>query len=99
MIRELVSYLRGWAGFSQWHELQSLDGWIRRRLRCVAWVQWKTRGRRVADDIMNSGASEYPGRRPARPFSAQGTMANDRAFTNARFKSMGLLPMETLVKA
>jgi Group II intron, maturase-specific domain len=39
MIRELVSYLRGWAGyfgFSQWHELQSLDGWIRRRLRCVA---------------------------------------------------------------
>ena len=38
MIRELVSYLRGWAGyfgFSQWHELQALDGWIRRRLRCV----------------------------------------------------------------
>jgi hypothetical protein len=31
MIRELASYLRGWAGyfgFSQWHELQSLDGWI-----------------------------------------------------------------------
>jgi RNA-directed DNA polymerase len=35
MIRELVPYLRGWAGyfgFSQWRELASLDGWIRRRL-------------------------------------------------------------------
>ena len=42
MIRELVSYLRGWAGyfgFSQWRELQSLDSWIRRRIRCVVWVQ------------------------------------------------------------
>ena len=36
MIRELVSYLRGWAGyfgFSQWRELQSLDSLIRRRIR------------------------------------------------------------------
>ena len=36
--------LRGWAGyfgFSQLHELASLDGWTRRRLRCVVWVQWK----------------------------------------------------------
>ena len=39
MISELVPYLRGWAGyfsFSQSHKLPSLDGWIRRRLRCVA---------------------------------------------------------------
>ena len=39
--------LRGWDGyfgFSQLHELSSLDGWTRRRLRCVVWVQWKTRG-------------------------------------------------------
>ena len=38
MIRELATYLRGWAGyfgFSQSHELPSLDGWIRRRLRCT----------------------------------------------------------------
>ena len=35
MIRELATYLQGWAGyfgFSQSHELPSLDGWIRRRL-------------------------------------------------------------------
>jgi len=36
MIGELVPYLRGWAGyfsFSQLHELPSLGGWIRWRLR------------------------------------------------------------------
>src|ERR1700757_3191147 len=52
MIGELVPYLRGWAGyfgFSLWRELPSLDGWIRRRLRCVAWVQWKTRGQRYRE--------------------------------------------------
>jgi hypothetical protein len=31
-------------GFSQSHEFPSLDGWIRRRLRCVAWIQWKYAG-------------------------------------------------------
>jgi RNA-directed DNA polymerase len=52
MIGELVPYLRGWAGcfgFSQLYELPSLDGWIRRRLRCVVWVQWKTRGQRYRE--------------------------------------------------
>ncbi|HEX2646500.1 MAG TPA: group II intron reverse transcriptase/maturase, partial [Candidatus Dormibacteraeota bacterium] len=52
MIADLNPFVRGWAGyfgFSQWHELPSLDGWIRRRLRCVAWVQWKTRGQRYRE--------------------------------------------------
>jgi hypothetical protein len=41
MIADLNPLLRGWAeyfGFSQLHELSSLDGWTRRRLRCVVWV-------------------------------------------------------------
>jgi Reverse transcriptase (RNA-dependent DNA polymerase)/Group II intron, maturase-specific domain len=52
MIADLNPLLRGWAGyfgFSQWRELGSLDGWTRRRLRCVVWVQWKTRGRRYKE--------------------------------------------------
>lgn len=49
MIADLNPLLRGWAGyfgFSQLHELASLDGWTQRRLRCVVWVKWKTRGNR-----------------------------------------------------
>src|SRR5919107_802139 len=52
MIADLAPILRGWAGyfgFSQLSELQALDGWIRRRLRCVAWIQWKTRRRRYQE--------------------------------------------------
>src|SRR6516164_5184488 len=105
MISELASYLRGWAGyfgFSQWHELQSLDGWIRRRLRCVAWVQWKTRGRRYRElrrlGVPGPAASEAVFS-PKGPWRMSFTNALHRAFTNARFKRLGLLPMAKLVDA
>jgi RNA-directed DNA polymerase len=105
MIRELVSYLRGWAGyfgFSQWRELQSLDSWIRRRIRCVVWVQWKTRGRRYHElrrlGVLGPAASEAVFS-PKGPWRMSFTNAMHRAFTNARFKRLGLLPMEKLVDA
>jgi RNA-directed DNA polymerase len=59
MIADLNPLLRGWAGYfglSQMRELSSLDGWIRRRLRCAAWVQWKTRPRRF-DELRRLGLS------------------------------------------
>jgi RNA-directed DNA polymerase len=60
MIKEMVPYPQGWAGYfglSQAHELQSLDGWVRRRLRCVAWVQWKTPRKRF-QELRRLGVSE-----------------------------------------
>src|SRR3954453_10475967 len=91
MIRELVPYLRGWAGyfgFSQWRELASLDGWIRRRLRCVVWVQWKTRGRRyrelrrlkVSERLASAAIFS-----PKGPWRLSAVEALHRAFTKARF--------------
>jgi RNA-directed DNA polymerase len=51
-IAELAPYLRGWRsyfGFCQTPEvLRSLTGWVRRRLRCALWRQWKTPRRRRA---------------------------------------------------
>src|SRR6266496_1326154 len=105
MIRELATYLRGWAGyfgFSQSHELPSLDGWIRRRLRCVVWVQWKTRGRRYQElrrlGVTGPAASEAVFS-PKGPWRLSFTNAMHRAFTNGRFRRLGLLPMEQLVHA
>jgi RNA-directed DNA polymerase len=50
IIRELNSYLNGWKGYFGFCEtpsvLKELDGWIRRRLRCYLWKQWKTFRRR-----------------------------------------------------
>src|SRR4051812_19738360 len=83
MIRELVPYLRGWAGyfgFSQWRELASLDGWIRRRLRCVVWVPWKTRGRRYRElsppqGLRTAGQCGY--------LQPEGTLAAERRGSSA----------------
>jgi len=46
IIREmLVPKLRGWASYFRMAEVkgifEELDGWIRRKLRCVFWRQWK----------------------------------------------------------
>lgn len=50
VIGELNSYLNGWRGYFGFCEtpsvLRELDGWIRRRLRCYLWKQWKKIGRR-----------------------------------------------------
>lgn len=54
-VRRLKSYLTGWRGYFGYCETESirrdLDGWIRRRLRCVQWKQWKVYRRRKAELI------------------------------------------------
>ena len=51
-IETLNPLLRGWINYFQLTQskgtLEELDGWVRRRLRCLLWRQWKrprTRGR------------------------------------------------------
>ena len=43
--KDLNPVLRGWVQYFQLSEVtgifDELDGWIRRRLRCVLWRQWK----------------------------------------------------------
>jgi RNA-directed DNA polymerase len=105
MIADLNPLLRGWAGyfgFSQLHELASLDGGIRRRLRCVIWVQWKTRGRRykelrrlkVSEKVASAAIFS-----PKGPWRLSSAGALHRAFTNKRFKGLGRFSMETLAGA
>jgi RNA-directed DNA polymerase len=44
-IEDLNPLLRGWVGYFQLTQskgiLEELDGWVRRRLRCLLWRQWK----------------------------------------------------------
>jgi RNA-directed DNA polymerase len=53
-VRALAPVVRGWAGYFRLAEskgiFEELDGWVRRRLRCILWRQWKrprTRARRL----------------------------------------------------
>jgi len=53
MIKELAIDLKGWKGYFAFSEtptvLQGLDKWIRRRIRCLVWKQWKTGHRRYVE--------------------------------------------------
>ncbi len=50
VIEELTPVLRGWASYFSLVDvkrpLEALDQWMRRRLRCVIWRQWKRRATR-----------------------------------------------------
>ena len=45
MVEELAQYLIGWNGYFGFGQTidvpKKLDSWIRRRLRCFVWKQWK----------------------------------------------------------
>ena len=53
MVEQLASYLRGWGGYFGFCQTPSvwdrLNSWVRRRLRCVQWKQWKRGTHRFAE--------------------------------------------------
>ncbi|MEJ2283707.1 MAG: group II intron reverse transcriptase/maturase [Desulfobacterales bacterium] len=60
-IEELTVMLRGWINYFRLSEVkgifEELDGWIRRRLRCIIWRQWK-RAYTRAKGLMKRGLGE-----------------------------------------
>jgi len=62
MVAELSRYLIGWRGYFGHCQtpsvLHTLDGWIRRRLRCVIWKGWK-RGRRRFAELRKLGIDRF----------------------------------------
>ena len=53
MVQQLRRYLIGWRGYFGFCQtpsvLRNLDSWIRRRLRCFQWKQWKRGKTRFAE--------------------------------------------------
>ena len=72
VIGELVPLLRGWINYFRLSSIkiafEELDGWIRRRLRCVIWQHWKkprTRAKKLIEKGMERETayiSAYNGR-------------------------------------
>jgi RNA-directed DNA polymerase len=58
IVKELSVYLRGWRGYFGFCQtpsvLRALDEWTRRRLRAIAWKQWK-RGRTRYAELRRCG--------------------------------------------
>jgi RNA-directed DNA polymerase len=63
VVADLAQYLRGWIAYFGFcdarYALRDLDSWIRRRLRCFIWKQWKI-FRRRRRGLMERGIPEAP---------------------------------------
>lgn len=61
VIEELQPVMRGWVNYYQYaavrRTFEELDQWIRRKLRCILWRQWK-RPRTRAKRMMQAGLTE-----------------------------------------
>ena len=100
IVKELSRYLNGWRGYFGFCEtpsvLSRLDQWIRRRLRSIAWKQWKRgrtrfaelRRRGVGHDLAAKTAGSAHG-----PWRLSNSPALAIALPNGFFVSIGLAPL------
>ncbi len=96
-LEELKRYLLGWRGYFGFCQTPSvlveLDSWVRRRLRCIFWIQWKTGRRRFAElhrrGVERQLAANTAGSNHG-PWRMSVALALSAALSNAYFDSLGL---------
>jgi RNA-directed DNA polymerase len=104
-IEQLNPLLRGWAAYfkltSGKQALEMLDGWIRRKLRCVLWRHWKRAAAR-ARNLMRRGLTEDRAWRSATngrgPWWNAGASHMNAAFPKSWFDAMGLVSLLDTVR-
>ena len=95
--KELSVYLIGWRGYFGFCEtpsvLRDLDQWTRRRLRAIAWKQWK-RGRTRFAKLRRRGVGRSPAAQtagsPHGPWRLSNSPALTIALPNAFFASLAV---------
>jgi RNA-directed DNA polymerase len=100
VIDELNRVLRGWIHYFKLAEVkktfEELDEWIRRKLRCVLWRQWK-RGRTRAKNLRKRGLEEERAWKSAAngrgPWWNAGASHMNEAYKKLDFDKMGLVSL------
>jgi RNA-directed DNA polymerase len=100
MVTQIATYLRGWLGYFADCQtpsvLQTLESWLRRRLRSVVWKQWK-RGRTRFRELRKRGVGKDLAAQTAGSPHGPWRIANSPALTialpNAYLATLGLPPM------
>jgi RNA-directed DNA polymerase len=104
-IQALNPVLRGWAAYFKLTEtkqmLEELDGWLRRKLRCILWRQWK-RPYTQARNLMKAGLTEERAFRSAfnqrGPWWNSGASHMNQAFRKSYFDRLGLVSLLDTVR-
>jgi RNA-directed DNA polymerase len=100
-VKDLAPILRGWVAYFRLTDgkgiLEELDRWVRRRLRCILWRQWK-RPRTRLMRLMQRGLTEQRARDGAAngrgPWWNAGASHMRDAFRNAVFDKLGLVSLQ-----
>ena len=100
MVTQIATYLRGWLGYFDDCQtpsvLQTLESWLRRRLRSVVWKQWKrgrTRFRELRKRNVSRDLAAQTAGSPHGPWRIANSPALAIALPNAYFAQLGLPPM------
>ncbi len=106
VVADLNVYLRGWSGYFGFCQtpsvLHKLDSWIRRRLRCYIWKQWK-RGRTRYAGLRAKGLSKDQAALTAGSVRSHWRMSRtpgmNTAFPTSFFTELGLISLEARCSA
>lgn len=100
VIKDLNQLLRGWTAYFRLAEVkgvfEELDGWLRRKLRCLLWRQWKRTYTR-AKNLMKRGLTKLRALKSA--MNGRGAWWNagashmNEAFPKSYFDRCGLISM------
>jgi len=100
VITDLNPILRGWMAYFKLTDtkkaLEEMDGWIRRKLRCILWRQWKRVYAR-ARNLMKAGLTVERAWRSAcnqrGPWWNSGASHMNQAFPKSYFDRLGLVSL------
>ncbi len=100
VIEELTPVLRGWVNYFRLAEVkgifEELDGWIRRKFRCVLWRQWKRTYTR-AKNLMKYGLDKDRALKSAMngrgPWWNSGASHMNQCFPKRFFDRLGLVSL------
>ena len=99
-IEALNPVLRGWVSYFRLTEvkgvLQELDGWIRRKLRCLLWRQWKrpaTRNKRLQERGLGETRAWKSASNGRGPWWNAGASHMNAAYPKRFFDELGLVSL------
>lgn len=99
-ITALTPVLRGWISYFRLTQvkgvLEDLDGWIRRKLRCLLWRQWKrpfTRARNLMKATIAEARAWMSATNQRGPWWNSGVSHMNQAFKKSWFDKLGLISL------